>query len=328
MGKGKYLLVVFFYLICNLLRAQYTENDIYNYIDRYHGLAMEKMRTCGIPASITLAQGILESAAGTSDLAINANNHFGIKCHANWTGETYFKTDDALNECFRKYPQPEDSYNDHSNFLKSKRYESLFNLSPTDYVGWAEGLKACGYATNPKYPERLTTLIEKYRLTRYDSLALTLTDTSNQIGRTTPTPEILQDSNVIPGMPVRVSYPYSKRTVYSHNGSYFVIAQKGETYLDIAISVQQPLFRIRKYNDLLNRKYEPKEGEWVYIEKKADYSADYKQHTVTSDTETLREICQKYGCRMNSIMTLNQLERKSQLKKGQIIVLQSNKTKK
>ena len=325
MKKWTWLMTGVGVLLSGMLRAQYTENDIYNYIDRYHGLAMEKMRSCGIPASITLAQGILESAAGTSDLAVNANNHFGIKCHANWTGETYFKTDDALNECFRKYPQPEDSYNDHSNFLKSKRYESLFSLSPTDYAGWADGLKACGYATNPKYPERLTTLIEKYRLARFDTLVLHGETATNDSNRQMPV--ITADSIVKPGMPVRVSYPYAKRTVYAHNGSYFVIAQKGETYLDIAISVQQPLFRIRKYNDLLSRKYEPQEGEWVYIEKKAKYSADYPQHVVTSDTETLREICQKYGCKMSSIMTLNQLERKPQLKKGQIIVLQSNKTK-
>ncbi|MBO7625401.1 MAG: glucosaminidase domain-containing protein [Bacteroidales bacterium] len=325
MKKWTWLMTGIGLLLSGMLRAQYTENDIYNYIDRYHGLAMEKMRSCGIPASITLAQGILESAAGTSDLAVNANNHFGIKCHANWTGETYFKTDDALNECFRKYPQPEDSYNDHSNFLKAKRYESLFSLSPTDYAGWAEGLKACGYATNPKYPERLTTLIEKYRLARFDTLAILGETTANDSSRQLPV--ITADSLVKPGMPVRVSYPYTKRTVYAHNGSYFVIAQKGESYLDIAISVQQPLFRIRKYNDLLTRNYEPQEGEWVYIEKKAKYSNDHAQHTVSSDTETLREICQRYGCQMGSIMTINQLERNALLQKGQIIVLQSKKKK-
>jgi hypothetical protein len=325
MKKVTLLMTVFWSMLSGILHAQYTENDIYNYVDRYHGLAMEKMRTCGIPASITLAQGILESAAGTSDLAINANNHFGIKCHSSWTGETYYKNDDAINECFRKYPKPEDSYNDHSNFLKSKRYESLFNLPPTDYAGWAEGLKACGYATNPKYPERLTTLIEKYRLARFDTLTLANLPAAKDSIRNMP--EITADTDAAPGMPVRVSYPYTKRAVYAHNGSYFVIAKKGESYLDIAISVQQPLFRIRKYNDLLSRGYEPKEGEWVYIEKKAKYSADHAQHTVSSDLETLREICQRYGCRMSSIMTLNQLERNSQLKKGQIIVLQSKKNK-
>ncbi len=312
-------------MLCMAFRpaqAQYTENDIFNYIDRYHTLAMEKMRNCGIPASITLAQGILESAAGTSDLAVNANNHFGIKCHSDWKGETYYKSDDAADECFRKYPKAEDSYNDHSNFLKAKRYEKLFALSQTDYKGWAEGLKECGYATSPTYPERLTSIIEKYRLARFDTLALTGDRDSAQ-----PMPVIRIDTIITPGMPKQVSYPYTKRPVYAHNGTYFVIAQKDETYLDIAISVQQPLFRIRKYNDLLSRNYEPKEGEWVYIEKKAKYSNDYKQHTVTSDSETLRDICQRYGCRMSSIMTMNQLERNASLFKGQIIVLQSNNKK-
>ena len=313
-------------ILCGTLQAQYTENDIYNYIDRYNALAMEKMRMYGIPASITLAQGILESAAGTSDLAVNANNHFGIKCHANWTGETYFKDDDEKNECFRKYDKPEDSFNDHTDFLKARRYERLFKLQPTDYQGWAEGLKECGYATNPKYPERLTNLIEKYHLSFYDTLAQTeepvFSDSIQQAAH------IHHDIPNNMWKPVPVDYPYTQRTVYANNGSYFVIAKQGETYLDIAIAVQQPLFRIRKYNDILTRSYEPKEGEWVYIEPKAKYSASYMQHTVRSEKETLRDICQRYGCRMSSIMTINQLERNAQLTKGQIIILQSNKHKK
>jgi len=318
-------LIGLFCLIFCTASAQYTENDIYNYIEQYRGLAIEKMQTHGIPASITLAQGILESAAGTSELAVKANNHFGIKCHSSWNGATYYKDDETSNECFRKYEKAEDSYRDHSEFLKARRYQPLFALPSTDYKGWAEGLKECGYATNPKYPERLTGLIEKYRLSRYDTLALNGTVTGRDSFQIEP--EIVTDSLKHPGMPVQVSYPYAKRVVYAHNGSYFVIAGKNDTYLDIAISVQQPLYRIRKYNDLLVRNYEPKEGEWVYIEKKAKYSNDYPQHTVISDTETLRSICQKYGCRMSSIMTINQLERNALLKKGQIIVLQSNKRK-
>ena len=210
--------------------------------------------------------------------------------------------------------------------MKARRYERLFKLQPTDYQGWAEGLKECGYATNPKYPERLTNLIEKYHLSFYDTLAQTeepvFSDSIQQAAH------IHHDTPNNMWKPVPVDYPYTQRTVYANNGSYFVIAKQGETYLDIAIAVQQPLFRIRKYNDILTRSYEPKEGEWVYIEPKAKYSASYMQHTVRSEKETLRDICQRYGCRMSSIMTINQLERNAQLTKGQIIILQSNKHKK
>ncbi|MBO4281779.1 MAG: glucosaminidase domain-containing protein [Bacteroidales bacterium] len=303
------------WLCISSLHAQYTENDIYIYIEKYHSLAEQKMQTHGIPASITLAQGILESAAGTSDLAVKANNHFGIKCHSQWQGERYYKTDDAENECFRKYKSVEESYNDHSDFLKAKRYERLFSLPPADYKGWAEGLKACGYATNPKYPERLITLIEKYRLDTFDHSGGTYTS---------PVAPVFVLDTSRSGMPKAVSYPYTKRTVYANNGSYFVVAQKGDSYLNIAIDVQQPLFRIRKYNDLLTNRYEPVEGEWVYIEKKPKFSADYREHVVVSDTETLRDICQRYGCKMSSIMTINQLERNTLLKKGQVILLQRN----
>lgn len=311
----KWILPLCLLCLCvSTLQAQYTENDIYIYIENYHSLAVQKMQSHGIPASITLAQGILESAAGTSDLAIKANNHFGIKCHSQWQGETYYKTDDKENECFRKYKSVEDSYNDHSDFLKARRYERLFSLPPTDYKAWAEGLKACGYATNPNYSDRLVSLIERYHLDAYDHIGAPASPFDSA-------PVFVLDTSRT-GMPKAVSYPYTKRTVYANNGSYFVVAQKEDTYLSIAIDVQQPLFRIRKYNDLLSNKYEPQEGEWVYIEKKPKYAVDYREHVVASSSETLREICQRYGCRMSSIMTINQLERNALLKKGQVILLQ------
>ena len=328
MRKSTGILIILIITALNSIYAQYTESDIYNYIERYSTLAVEKMQTHGIPASITLAQGILESGAGTSNLAVKANNHFGIKCHSNWTGETYYQNDDAENECFRKYEKPEKSYEDHSEFLKARRYERLFSLGKTDYKAWAQGLKDCGYATNPKYPERLITLIEKYRLGRFDTLAMNgkpavCHDTTMRIAPAI-TMNTLSQRNVL----TPVSYPYTQRTVYANNGSFFVIAKKGDTYLNIAMDVQQPLFRIRKYNDLIVRNYEPQVGEWVYIEKKAKYSADYPQYVVRTSSESLRDICQKFGCRMSSIMTINQLERNTLLNRGQIILLQSNTHKK
>ena len=138
------------------------------YIERFKAIAIQEMNLYGIPASITLAQGLYESGSGNSELAKNANNHFGIKCTSDWKGKSYYKDDDNRNDCFRVYDRPEDSFRDHSNFLKRKNYAHLFELDKNDYQGWAYGLKAAGYATNPKYPQLLIGIIQKYNLDQYD----------------------------------------------------------------------------------------------------------------------------------------------------------------
>ena len=155
---------VFFLLPLSLLSQKTTEV----YIQNWKKECVEQMEKHGIPASITMAQGILESASGTSDLATKANNHFGIKCHNEWTGDKFFKDDDKKDECFRVYKNAQASFEDHSIFLKKTRYATLFDLAITDYKGWANGLKQCGYATNPKYPQLLIELIERYRLYELD----------------------------------------------------------------------------------------------------------------------------------------------------------------
>lgn len=163
--------VAFLMMTTGSLFAQYTVKDIQNYIESYKELAINKMYEYKIPASITIAQGIFESAAGTSRLAVQGNNHFGIKCHNDWTGDTILIDDDELQECFRNYKTVEESYNDHSLFLKNrKRYSALFELDVMDYVGWAHGLKAAGYATNPEYAPRLIGIIEKYGLADLDTM--------------------------------------------------------------------------------------------------------------------------------------------------------------
>jgi len=138
------------------------------YIERFKAIAIQEMNLYGIPASITLAQGLYESGSGNSELAKNANNHFGIKCTSDWKGKSYYKDDDNKNDCFRVYDRPEDSFRDHSNFLKRKNYAHLFELDKNDYQGWAYGLKSAGYATNPKYPQLLIGIIQKYNLDQYD----------------------------------------------------------------------------------------------------------------------------------------------------------------
>jgi flagellum-specific peptidoglycan hydrolase FlgJ len=148
--------------------AAYKSFTSLEYIDRFKAIAIQEMNQYGIPASITLAQGLFESGSGNSELAKVANNHFGIKCGSTWTGESYYKDDDNIDDCFRVYNNPEESFRDHSEFLKKKNYARLFELDKNDYKGWAYGLKAAGYATNPKYPQLLLTIIEKYSLDQYD----------------------------------------------------------------------------------------------------------------------------------------------------------------
>lgn len=152
----------------NRAAADYKSLSSLDYIERFKAIAIQEMNQYGIPASITLAQGLFESGAGNSELARFANNHFGIKCTADWKGKSYYKDDDQVNDCFRVYDNPEDSFRDHSTFLKRKNYAKLFELDKNDYEGWAKGLKAAGYATNPKYPELLINLIVKYNLDQYD----------------------------------------------------------------------------------------------------------------------------------------------------------------
>ncbi len=148
--------------------ANYVPFTAASYIDRFKTIAIQEMNTYGIPASITLAQGLFESGNGNGDLAKIANNHFGIKCTSDWKGKSYYKDDDNVNDCFRVYDKPEDSYRDHSEFLKRKRYAPLFELDKNDYQGWANGLKQAGYATNPKYPQLIISIIQKYNLDQYD----------------------------------------------------------------------------------------------------------------------------------------------------------------
>lgn len=148
--------------------GNYATYTTVSYIEKFKNIAITEMNKYGIPASITLAQALLESGTGNSDLAKYANNHFGIKCTTDWKGKGYYKDDDKKDDCFRVYNNPEESFKDHSEFLKRKRYAPLFELDKNDYEGWANGLKAAGYATNPKYPDLLITIIKKYSLQQYD----------------------------------------------------------------------------------------------------------------------------------------------------------------
>lgn len=274
--------LIAFLFFCQSVIAQVTES----YIAQYAPLAKEQMKKYGVPASITLAQGILESGNGNSELAKKANNHFGIKCHNTWEGERVYFDDDEKNECFRKYPNVSDSFEDHSLFLKKPRYESLFELKITDYKGWAEGLKKCGYATSPTYASQLIQLIEKYGLDQYDL------ETSGQ----------------------QASLNY----FISENRIKYVKALKGESVEELTKRTQIGKKRLAKYNDWPELMV-LKEGEIIYLQPKRNKAsiASYK----VKKGDTLRSISQQYGIKMKRISKLNGLTNETMLKEGQVLVL-------
>jgi LysM repeat protein len=283
------------------------------YISRYSPIAISNMREFGIPASITLAQGILESGAGNSDLARNANNHFGIKCHTGWQGKTYHKDDDAKNECFRAYNTPEESFDDHARFLTTRsRYSALFELDITDYKGWAHGLRAAGYATNPAYAERLINLIERHELHRYDQpgggnqVAGRSTDERHVKTRehksTVRPPESRQRPEIGHPMPV-----------LTNNRVKYVVAQPGQTLRLLADELQIRPWMLRKYNDL-DRDGEIQPGDKVYVQSKRRKGSQAEH--ICQPGDSLHGISQKYGIKMHNLLRNNNLQPDSAITPG------------
>ena len=274
-----------------------AEQDNEAYIQKYCKIAMREMNDYGIPASITLAQGILESAAGTSRLAVQANNHFGIKCHNDWSGEKIYHDDDKRNECFRKYERAEESFIDHSQFLKDRaRYSFLFELDKTDYKAWAKGLKQAGYATDPNYPNRLITLIEKYELYKYDKQSFT----SKEEGVKTPV-KLVKEKN--------------------ESGLKYVYVQKGESYYTIAVKYNIPFGLIYSYNDVDRKTRQPEEGTIVYLQKKKKKITWGEGVHVVEKGESMHDISQKYGIRLHSLYDLNNMPYDSKAEVGQLLKL-------
>ena len=256
----------------------------------------EQMLRNKIPASITLAQGILESGAGNSELVKKGNNHFGIKCHG-WTGRTVHKDDDAKQECFRAYNNAQESYEDHSKFLtKNKRYSQLFSLSITDYKGWAHGLKACGYATNPNYAPMLINLIELYKLYEYDRAKSYDKFMAQNSGHR-------QDGFLHP--------------IHIYNKNYFLQARKGDTFKSIGKEIGISGKKIAKYNE---RDYNSPlvENEMIWLkkkQKKAEASYKKRPHRVKAG-ESMYSIAQYYGIRLKSLYKMNKLSPDYELRIG------------
>lgn len=229
----------------NKANPNFTDFTTLSYIDAFKTVAIEEMNTYGIPASITLAQGIIESGSGNSSLAKYANNHFGIKCTSEWKGKAYYKDDDKSNDCFRVYKDARESYKDHSEFLKRKRYSALFELDKNDYVNWAKGLKQAGYATNPKYPDMLINTIEKYNLHQYDQ-------PESETDKIKREDRVFTEINAnIPKETKKfapVETPPSKQVINTTDPNYIV--QKGDTLYNISKRYNMTVDELKSLNNL------------------------------------------------------------------------------
>lgn len=282
--------------------GQNTNQAYWSYIDKYKDWAVEQMHKYRIPASITLAQGLLESAAGRSTLATQANNHFGIKVGGSWTGPYVLRDDDAKNEKFRKYASARDSYEDHSKFLQGRRYQSLFSLAITDYKGWARGLKAAGYATSPTYAEALIRLIEMYKLYQFDTGTYKADKYTVHSGET-------EDAF------------FKSHMVYKNNGNYFIVVETGDDMATISEKTGVSLRKLYKYNDL-SSDYVPTQGDLIYLQKKRSCASREFRHTpihIVEDNQSMFDISQLYGIRLKSLYKMNKMDYSYQIKPGDIL---------
>lgn len=283
--------IIFLFSISSMASwAQMRWNQTYQlYINQYKDLAIREMLQYRIPASITLAQAVFESGAGRSRLARLGNNHFGIKCHG-WTGRTIAEDDDALGECFRAYDHPLQSFEDHSKFLvNSSRYRRLFSLSMQDYRGWAHGLKACGYATNPRYAHKLIELIELYKLYVYDSARSYDHAMVEYSGNQTV---------------INQAKPLHPIAIFNKN--YYIRARRGDTFKLIGEEIGVSYKKIAKYNER-DKDDTLTEGEIIFLKKKrkrAPKAFKNRPHVVKNG-ESLYIIAQIYGMRLSSLYKLN-----------------------
>ncbi len=290
-----------------------------DYIAQWMPVAVEKMKEHGIPASISLAQGLLESGNGNSELARKSNNHFGIKCTPDWTGGKVYHDDDKKDDCFRKYKDASQSYEDHSKFLQRKRYAGLFELKITDYKGWAKGLKAAGYATDPKYPDKLIGLIERYELYKLDQ------------GGTMAFKRPSKDAPSTGGSSTKPRKGRSgdaANTVTIGNGRAieefegrikFVRAKKGDTVRRIAQDIEQMPGLVAGWNDM-GKDASLEEGQVIFIQPKRNKSRSTEMHRAEAG-ETLWGVSQRYGVKLKKLARYNELPEDARLQAGQQVWL-------
>lgn len=271
--------------------AQRKDPVYVSYINTYKNTAIKQMEQYKIPASITLAQGLLESGAGQGALTKKSNNHFGIKCHNDWKGETVRAKDDGPNDCFRKYKHADESFRDHSLFLTQKpRYKNLFSLKITDYMGWAKGLQTAGYATDKAYANKLISLIERYELYQYDKKG------SSSVKKEETPSKVVNKT------------PQYKHTPYITGGLVYIIARDGDSYTSIADEFGFKLKDILSYNEVPDASFPLQSGDIIYFQKKKK-KADkpYYEHIVEVG-ESMHSISQKYGIRVKNFYKMNKAD--------------------
>ena len=284
------------------------------YINQWQLLAIEEMNRSGIPASITMAQGILESGDGNSELSRKSNNHFGIKCKKGWKGGKVYYDDDAKNECFRKYRTVEESYIDHTNFLmENPRYGSLFNLKPTDYKGWAKGLKKAGYATAHDYHTRLIKIIEDNKLYRLDKKM-----SFNELAT-------FEQQTVGTGISKSMTLnPYNQHDLVKFNGIKAVVVQAGDTYEMIAQELGLSDWELYKFNDQ-RPGYRPVPNEIVYVKPKKNKASKNKLTHKVGQGETMHYISQMYGIKLKPLYKRNRMKAGQQPRPGTTIQLRNRR---
>ena len=306
-------IILFLSLSHNLLLAQISRQE---YIDKYKDLAIKEMKRTGIPASITLAQGLLESANGNSRLARKANNHFGIKCHSTWKGKTIYKDDDKKHECFRKYKTAYDSYKDHSAFLvNGRRYAFLFEYKTTDYKKWAKGLKKAGYATSRTYATRLIQIIEDYKLYQYDSKKYKSVAKNTHHQETSKTKTHRKTGRSKENYAIQLG-----RTIKENNRVKYIEAKSNDTYAKLTEEFEMLRFELYKYNDV-TKGAKIQKGQIVYLQPKRNKAEKNKKtHTVVQG-DTPYSISQQYAIKLKKLLQRNQLSKNTQLKVGSTLKL-------
>ena len=323
------LLIVLLFVTGGLVAGAQPSTDVIDYINNYKKLAMDEMERTGVPASITLAQGIHETYAGKSELVLKSNNHFGIKCKDYWTGKKVYHDDDARGECFRKYDDPALSYRDHSDFLKAgQRYAFLFKLDPEDYKAWALGLKKAGYATNPKYGPIIIKLIESYNLQQYTLIAMGKIAPEEEVLAVNPKPstnipadisafvkqqEPLQE--IAP--PPAVNYPSGEFTI---NNTKVIYAKQGTSLLAIAQEREIPLSKLLEYNDMENEEVLVK-NQLIYLQRKRRTGSN--EVHIVANGETLHDISQAEAIRLENLLEYNKLHKSVQPAVGEKLYLQA-----
>jgi LysM repeat protein len=299
------------------------------YINTYKDLAVSEMKRTGIPASITLAQGMIESDFGRSRLAREGNNHFGIKCHSDWTGATIRHNDDRRNECFRKYPKAEESFYDHSDFLKSEsRYRFLFDIDPTEYKVWARGLKKAGYATNPDYANMLIRKIEENNLWYFDR---GYNSTSLPPQTTVPVKESLPVQAIASTTEKPVSSVNGYTSVQArvprimdNNRIQYIIVKDGDTKEKLENEFQLLKWELARYNELASD-FELVPGEILYLQPKRERAEPGKDFYTTIEGDTMYLICQRYGIKLNNLYEMNRMEPGFQPEAGKKLWLRTMK---